>query len=90
MAGNRRCSAGVLLPGEHRSSNGSIAGLALTSQSPIVAAQDGGRYASGVYNAAIPDNGAKVQRPVRPGRLREIPAAIRLSGQPSHADSPNH
>ena len=34
MVGSRCCSAGVLLPGEYRSSSGSIAGLALTYQSP--------------------------------------------------------
>lgn len=34
MVGRRRCPAGVLQPGEYRSSSGSIAGLALASQSP--------------------------------------------------------
>src|SRR5450755_2621393 len=78
MVGSCGRSAGVLLPVECRSSSGSIAGLALTYQSPDLW-RDKTAVASGVNNAAIPDNGADVQRPMRPGRWSEIPAAAGLA-----------
>ncbi|SDN16277.1 hypothetical protein SAMN05444050_0859 [Afipia sp. GAS231] len=76
MVGSCCRSAGILLPVECRSSSGSVAGLALTYQSPELMTGHETSFvkAHGFDQAGFPTT-APTQRPMRPGRFGS-PASV--------------